>query len=1049
MKFGKHLQKNVYPLWQSYYLSYKALKRIINCYKNASANRRDMVKTDCSVQFFFNLDRQLEKVNEFFETKKESYDSKYSLLLAKKEILERELASDTNPFIEALQRTDSLLSLLESLNSLLESTERMQNFIDINLQGFGKILKKYDKNFNAETKDQYFEDRIQTLPIGVHEAYFEHLSQKIRAQLKEMEKMKTKAASRKSLLPSVREMYLSVLSDNSRMMSNLLASTNKEELPVLVPPLILRSCRVGSLECLKVMMEVDGVKELEIVDIKERTPLHIATSANLPEVVKVLIDSGYSTDVKDIEGHSPMHTACQNGFTDCVEELLKGGAKVMVIDNENLTPMFCAVVRGHTGCVAKIAPIYGKEIDKELYEGNASFVSLACRYGHLGVLKCLLRENANVNHMDDDREHPLHLCIRSNSLECMTLLLENNAMINSQDMYGSTPLAFAANEGKSNFVEVLLNHKASVRVKDNNGMDPISVAIFHGHISVAEKMKHFLSQELDQSKEKRHYKPDDGWVFLPIEDGIEMDMEQLTFSDGLSNELQAKKNAKKNMFVEPGYAPRMYGHFYLQSHSQLRLKLGTESEMHPAIELLGREYVNNLALVVSPYKDAVDSTSSSPSLDKITVQLPVRDDNSRLTFFVDNLEETGVYFSVLTKISEEVIGKGVILPGSFSREGKYKDCSLMRIPLFSNELKVVGKLNLSYLAITPLKYPNMKIGNDSIYWKSTKTLPIIGHRGSGAREEVKAGSRKTHVEENTLLSFVTAASLGAQYIEFDVQLSQDGEPVIYHDFNIHEFGCDIPVDRVSLNNFKNVKNTKPKMERGNSKMPRSKSLEGSPIIDLPSRELSDSDVKKKKPSELGIVDAPFATLKETFSTVPPDTGFNIEVKYPTFEEMKDENLDPAFSINTFVDNVLKCVFDNADGRPIMFSSFHPEVCINLSLKQPNYPVFFLNASGKDHYNSDTRLNSVKEAASFAKRNQLLGLVCDVGPLLDAPDIIKTVKTSGLLLFTYGKENNDPDLVKLQLRCGVDAVIVDHVAHVSKNLKEKVNVNVATAEAADS
>src|SRR5208282_785001 len=48
--------------------------------------------------------------------------------------------------------------------------------------------------------------------------------------------------------------------------------------------------------------------------------------------------------------------------------------------------------------------------------------------------------------------------------------------------------------------------------------------------------------------------------------------------------------------------------------------------------------------------------------------------------------------------------------------------------------------------------------------------PVIGHRGAAA-----------YAPENTLAGFCVAKSLGCAWVEFDVRLTADDEPVICHD----------------------------------------------------------------------------------------------------------------------------------------------------------------------------------------------------------------------------------------------------------------------------
>ena len=51
-------------------------------------------------------------------------------------------------------------------------------------------------------------------------------------------------------------------------------------------------------------------------------------------------------------------------------------------------------------------------------------------------------------------------------------------------------------------------------------------------------------------------------------------------------------------------------------------------------------------------------------------------------------------------------------------------------------------------------------------------------------------------------------------------------------------------------------------------------------------------------------------------------------------ESEKEEMDTfGIEMNSWVDTVLKVVYDNGLGRDIIFSSFHPDICLMLSLKQ--------------------------------------------------------------------------------------------------------------------
>ena len=124
----------------------------------------------------------------------------------------------------------------------------------------------------------------------------------------------------------------------------------------------------------------------------------------------------------------------------------------------------------------------------------------------------------------------------------------------------------------------------------------------------------------------------------------------------------------------------------------------------------------------------------------------------------------------------------------------------------------------------------------------------------------------------------------------------------------------------------------------------------------------------------------------------------------------------GIELNTFVDVTLVALHRHGGQRQIMLSSFTPEICILLSMKQRSYPVFFITNAGKvPMVDMEVRAASVQVAVQFARRWNLAGVVFACEALLLCPRLVGFVKTRGLVCATYGVLNNDPQMVKVGSR----------------------------------
>lgn len=310
---------------------------------------------------------------------------------------------------------------------------------------------------------------------------------------------------------------------------------------------------------------------------------------------------------------------------------------------------------------------------------------------------------------------------------------------------------------------------------------------------------------------------------------------------------------------------------------------------------------------------------------------------------------------------------------------------------------------------------------------------MIGHRGMGISNSI---GKKSSLAENTILSFQTAAEKGANFVEFDVNLTKCRTPIVYHDFTLGLYVGENMIVPISVQdiNFIQIKNAlfKPQIRVkgfGNDYVP-----SGVQTLFVKEKGLKKSfSLENFGSAEILPITDYIPTLKEVFEKLDESVGFDVEIKYPLEEEKEYFGLTKVFERNFLVDHILKVIFDLGQKRKIFFSSFDPEVCCLLASKQTRYPVFFLTESGMTIY-KDERCNSIENAIEFCIENGIHGIVTDCRPILKDTSLIDKCLKSKVPLMAYGSELSDPDTVKLLKEKGLIAAICDNVGGVIKNMK---------------
>ncbi|EGV60926.1 Glycerophosphocholine phosphodiesterase [Yamadazyma tenuis] len=896
-----------------------------------------------------------------------------------------------------------------------------------------------------------------------------------------------------------------------------------------------------------------------------RTPLHYASQYGIKDMVKLILSYLFKWNL--------------------INNSLAIDDNKFWVDQENLTPIHLSIIGKHPKTTEYLL-IYSNT--DRLTCSNLLLLAVRLNSPEiLSHLIKLGRININYTDFEHNNETALYIAAKLNLPEVVEFLLNNSANPEIGEMiFGWTPIFVAASEGFESVVNILLQHNCHYDLVDESGWLPMEHASLRGHLAVADLLKpkneQLLFYDISNHENNLQRVPassiqnptsnalllDDSLVMsstssidiLPESNKnavneVYKQLKQFDNSSQISVDSTAnqKSRSKSPMNVKRIKPIKSFGHTYLNNDESLVLiTLGTTDlrDDKKPIELndisLAKTYITELDTALSLVITCRNKLNNESIEPPVVIDLPLEDHHGSatdpITFkLTNNLTSSDVIVTfdivptyqynqnpdvVLPLNKEEtILGRAVALLGDVYTNVGPKLRSLHSVvtsPIIeSRTLNVLGSVRFEFLCVKSFNHPNMKIGRTDTYWKQLVSTRVIGHRGLGKNVSNK---KSLQLGENTVESFIAAASLGASYVEFDVQLTKDSVPVIYHDFLVAESGVDIPMHTLTAEQFLHLNDNEPYSNhkkqwtpsRTNSPLEladtngtevTSLSL-NSPSVQSPKiqpyamddeilskrsrskgayksvpnmaknhhlhqsfshgdhesdddleRELQDQHSRRMKLTKTwkdkgfkgnarGLsIASDFVTLKDLFRKLPRNVGFNIEVKYPMLDEAQEESMgDIAYDVNHYVDTILQVVYDeNLTGRDIILSSFHPDVCLMLSLKQPTIPILYLTEAGT-HSMADIRASSLQNAIRFAKKWNLLGIVSAAETLVKTPRLAQVIKSSGLVCVTYGVLNNSPENCKIQMKAGVDAVIVDSVLAVREGIRKDVEKANSESEA---
>lgn len=948
MKFGANLAESQVPEWSAYYIDYKTLKKCIKSRRTATAGQDEQHEEKDSasqaqvaelieVELLRLLDANVEKIDSFYNEKYAKLARKVRLQAPESDLLS--VTAGANSARDALH--DHLSSLLE----LRDDCRKLQWYSEVNRRGFIKITKKIDKNFAQFASNQrYLELQVFPRAFASHDSLSNDINdlQKWLLACQNLERTdQIDGRVSPAVAGTCNPLYEKQVQDVAQpTLASILKRDDHQRLLYFIESQVdddddmsrhravlhalERAMAACAFECIYQLLERSG--DLALADdLDKRSAIHNfiivigrakAFSSSLKngknavplavesacydvsslrsqrsddddetmqyheqrhaEVLQQVLDK-LSTDqqavllLRDLHGKLPLHYAAHYGLcamTGIMISRMKQwnptGVPFHCVDalywqdSDEHAPVHLSVMGRHPRTSAALLQSESDDGVSIRRQSRTASTDAALRFAVASssskLVRLLVDAGANVNRQNELGESALHLAARSGSDGCLQALL--TASSPSCDLEGIdktsgwTPLFHACANSHLSTVGILLAAGAQSGGSDAFGWTLLEHAMFNGHLAIVEL--------LNVSKTPRPSEVDSA----PFK--IAKSLRTL-MSEGRSISEQA-----------------------LELESIVLVSLGSMDMRNkaPIVEF-------DRASISSPAGTALSLVVSAQGAigEPTIIDLPLRDDMSTIPISFTSIDPTKVklVFDIIpthARDAGERLGRAVGLLGSIAPSIGVRRVTLqgyLTVPILAaSSLEVVGNVSFNFLIVKPCQY-KFQAATEPLKFPKQNGVTVIGHRGLGKN---RADTKNLQIGENTLDSFLSASKLGVPFVEFDIQLTKDHVPIVYHDFLVSETGIDAPVHALTVAQFMHA-NEAHELPMGHGSkgrfQARAMSVDMSnaqPNTLMENRMMFTKDYREngyKANSRGKVVHAPFITLEKLLKKTPTSLGLNIEL----------------------------------------------------------------------------------------------------------------------------------------------------------------------------
>ncbi|CAC5406480.1 unnamed protein product [Mytilus coruscus] len=229
----------------------------------------------------------------------------------------------------------------------------------------------------------------------------------------------------------------------------------------------------GDTDIVQILLEKDP--NIDLCDKDGFTPLIKSCAFNLISVAQLLIKHKPDINAQTVHGGNALIFSAWNGHLEITQLLLENNAdcnicchsKQSITDTLNNHPsetldeykqkLFDSIPKNTLSNVRDY--ISTKSVDFFFdVDAGSSPLHIACFMGRIGVVRCLLDHNADINMTKEDGTTPLFFACQVGHEDIVRLLLDKGAKTQMCRPDGESPLKIATDNGHTSIVVMLTNH---------------------------------------------------------------------------------------------------------------------------------------------------------------------------------------------------------------------------------------------------------------------------------------------------------------------------------------------------------------------------------------------------------------------------------------------------------------------------------------------------------------------------------------------------------------------------------------------------------------